>query len=122
MTTQVYSNGTYSWAVKDLWDLAATLEPVEIEVHKVADIDKLLDSHCWSAGSMSIREIMDHSDRVDKADLTYPIIVTPDGCIADGVHRLVKCLWTGIDRILVVYLPAMPPPKESDPCNNSTQT
>jgi disulfide oxidoreductase YuzD len=107
---QTYSDGTHTWDVEDLWRLAALLKPVETAIFLITDIDKLLDSNCWSAGPMSINEIMDHADRVANADLSYPIILTPEGCIADGVHRVVKCIRTGQSRILAVYLPIMPPP------------
>jgi len=108
---QTYTDGVYSWDVPELWKLAALLKPVEVNICLIADVDKLLESHCWSAGPMSINEIMDHADRVAKADLSYPIILTPEGAIADGVHRVVKCIRTGQERILAVYLPVMPPPK-----------
>lgn len=113
MSDQTYSDGTYSWDVADLWRMAALLKPVEVALCLITDVDKLLDSHCWSAGPMTVNEIMEHADRVERADLSYPIILTPDGCIADGVHRVVKCLRTGQTRILAVYLPVMPPPKDA---------
>jgi len=106
----LYSDDQHTWDVVDLWEAASHYTPTEIPLTEVADLDRLLDSHCWSDGPLSVREILEHGDRVRDADLSYPIILTPKGCIADGCHRLVKALRTGQETILAVRLTSMPEP------------
>ena len=110
-SSHTYSDGENTWQVSDLWDAAEGVEPVELPLSDVADIDQLLDSHCWSAGAMTVREILEHGDRVRDADLSYPIILTPDGSIGDGCHRLVKALREGRTTIRAIRLTAMPEPR-----------
>lgn len=105
-----YGDGKHIWAVKDLWEAAKNIEPVEMRLEDIAEFDQILDSHCWSDGPLSVREILGHGDRVARADLNYPIILTPTGCIADGVHRLMRALSERRQTIRVVKLPWMPKP------------
>jgi len=105
-----YSDGEHTWDVVDLWKAASDYAPVEMPLSEIADLDCLLDSHCWADGPLSVREILEHGDRVRDADLSYPIILTPRGCIADGCHRLVKALREGRRTILAVRLDLMPDP------------
>jgi hypothetical protein len=39
--------------------------------------------------------VVDHIKRMDEASMDYPIIMTPDGQILDGYHRILKALYTG---------------------------
>jgi len=110
-TMDTYGDGKNIWAVKDLWEAAKGIEPVMTPLTEIADIDALLDSHCWSAGPMSVREILEHGDRIANADLSYPVIITPTGSIADGCHRLVKALREGREAILAIRLTSMPEPR-----------
>lgn len=43
--------------------------------------------------------------RVETADLTFPILLTPGGGIADGMHRLTKAFLRGEETILTITLP-----------------
>jgi hypothetical protein len=105
-----YSNGRATWRVPDLWDAAKGLAPVLEPLEDVVDMEELLDSHTWSLGSLSVRDIVREADRIANADLSYPIILTPDGCIGDGCHRLIRAWREGQTHILVVRLKAMPLP------------
>lgn len=107
-----YSDGTDTWNVEDLWKATNGLESNPMLLRDIADIDNLLDSHCWSAGPMTVREIIDHAQRIESADLNLPIILTPTGAIADGVHRLVKALLRNQKHLHVIRLLEMPPPME----------
>lgn len=87
MNEHTYSDGYHVWSVKDL-----------------------LASHTWSAGRMTVQEILSHSDRVTQANLNYPILLTPEGYIGDGCHRIIKAWKCGWSHILVVKLEVMPTP------------
>jgi hypothetical protein len=109
MTPHTYSNGHQTWPVATLWEAAKDLTPITAPIAEICDLDDLLDSHTWSDGPLSVREIVDHHERIQDADLSYPIILTPEGWIADGVHRIVKAHLAGITHLPVVRLTQMPP-------------
>jgi len=106
--SHTYSNNRVTWSVSDLWRAAEGLEPVLTPLEDVVDMEELLDSHCWSDGPLTVRDILDHVDRIGGADLDRPIILTPDGCIGDGCHRVVRAWREGRTHVLVVRLTEMP--------------
>jgi hypothetical protein len=53
---------------------------------------------------------MSHMARVHRADLLYPILITKDGWVADGMHRLIKAHLEGEKAIKAVVLETMPEP------------
>lgn len=109
-----FSDGERTWAVRDLWAVASTLQARRVQLADI-EADKLMDSYVWTRDgewtqALSVREILDHARRVEEADLEYPIILTPDGRVADGVHRIVKALRLGRTSIMAVWLTTMPEP------------
>lgn len=105
-----YSDGVSTWNVPDLWRAVEGLEPVQMPLGEIVDIEEFLDSHTWSCGPMSVREIVREADRLAGADLSWPIILTPEGHIADGCHRIMRALRDGVATLPVVRLAVMPPP------------
>ena len=51
--------------------------------------------------------------QVEDADLSYPVILTPDGFLADGFHRSVKAHLMGRKTIMAVRLAKMPRPSRA---------
>jgi hypothetical protein len=108
-----YSNDKFVWKVVDLWKEAEKYVPIRISIDEIINVNEFLNSHCWSDDKLSINEIMENADRVKNANLNYPVILTPDGCIADGCHRIVKALRQNKKTILAIKLAKMPQPFRS---------
>lgn len=51
-----------------------------------------------------------HCRKVNEADLKWPIILFPDGTVADGRHRIIKALMTGQPTIKAVRMTWWPQP------------
>lgn len=114
MTAHTFSDGKRTWRVEDLWAAAKGLTPVWVELADL-EAEKLLDSHVWTRSgdwtkALTVREVLDHARRVADADLDYPIILTPEGRIADGTHRIARALQKGWQSILAIRLRTMPEP------------
>jgi len=57
-----------------------------------------IDTPYWSDGSTetpTVRKVVEHARLILEADLTYPIILGPDGRIMDGMHRVARALMEG---------------------------
>ena len=54
--------------------------------------------------------ILYHIKRIEKADLNYPILLDPDGCIIDGWHRIAKAVLNEDLTIKAKRLQIMPEP------------
>jgi hypothetical protein len=97
------------WYTEGLWQKAEKLTPFEIEVASI----KELDENCWFGSTPpTLREVLLHHERIQKADLDYPIILNHDGSLMDGGHRLCKAVLQGRTRIRAVQFPTMPDPDE----------
>ena len=103
------------WENETLWRAAAQLEPFEIGIEKIPE----LDFDCWFQGDPqpTLRNVAGHFKQMLEADPTYPIILNDDGHLMDGGHRLCKALAEGKTTILAVQFPTMPKPDYTKPAD-----
>ncbi|MDR0737015.1 MAG: hypothetical protein LBF51_09360 [Zoogloeaceae bacterium] len=102
-------DGLWAWDVNKLIQLTANLEPVEIPLGAITE----LDEPYWREheGDMqTCRSIAEHMRLIQVADLSCPIIVCPAGRIMDGMHRVVKAFLEGHSVIRAFRLPVLPKP------------
>ena len=62
------------------------------------------------SGRLTVRQFVIHARRVDEADLAQPILLSAEGKMLDGFHRLAKALKVGL-----THLPAKRFPTDPDP-------
>ena len=100
------------WYAERLWELARELEPFEIAIDDVAEMDQ----NCWfSDREPTVRRVAEHCRRIMKADLSHPIILNADGSLMDGGHRICKALLDDRSVVLAVRFDVMPEPDEIVP-------
>ena len=56
------------------------------------------------------REAVSHFARVQEVDLSYPIILSDDGHVTDGMHRVAKAWHLGLAEVRAVQFPQDPAP------------
>ncbi len=100
--------GRAVWYTEHLWHLARELP---IRMMAVADISEL-DQDCWFGSSHipTCRAVAQHAQRIWDADLSYPIILSANGGLMDGGHRLAKAWLLGLTDIQVVQFVSDPEP------------
>ncbi len=86
-----YSDGKGEWDVHRLWDLTRDLPSVEMDPEAFHEWDE----YSWEK-DLSLGGLTEHIQRVLAADLSYPIIVSAEGHVMDGCHRLVKASLEGV--------------------------
>ena len=66
----------------------------------------------WSGDgeTQTWEELIAHVRLIEAADLAYPIILSADGAVMDGMHRVVKATLSGHTDILAVQFEQDPPP------------
>jgi hypothetical protein len=99
---------TDAWDVDRLIRLAADL-PIE---HVRLDSIWQLDTPHW--GVVTPRDLAQHVQLVHTADLAFPIVLSPDGRVMDGMHRVVKALLERRDTIAAVRFEVLPDPDFRD--------
>lgn len=99
--------GRAFYLTERLWKLTAGLpiEPVPI------DTIKEFDENCWFGDEpVTCRMVAQHAARIQKADLTYPVILSSDGRLMDGGHRISKAWINGLTTINTVRFEVDPEP------------
>lgn len=103
MLEHTYSNGKGEWNVFRLWELAAGL-PV-----KEWDPEAFHEWEDWAWGELNLGSFASHMRRVQDADLSYPVILSAEGNVMDGCHRIVKAWLKGVP-VRAVQFDETPPP------------
>ena len=102
------AQGLCAWNVHRLIELTHGLA---LERVALADIRELDESYWNHEGDqrMTCREVVDHTRLMLECDLGFPIILSSDGRVMDGMHRVCKALLEGrteIEAVRFVYDPA----------------
>lgn len=101
--------GFDAWDVDRLRALSKDFARIDVPLNAIAE----LDEDYWFAGSAehpTCRRIAEHCALIDKADLSYPIILCREGRVMDGMHRVAKALLSGHRTIKAVRFAATPEP------------
>ena len=61
------------------------------------------------------RNIVEHCRRINDADLSFPILLTEDGRVFDGMHRIARCLLEGRTTVPARRFASNPEPDEQTP-------
>lgn len=77
----------------------------------IADIAEF-ERDCWFAGAHepTCRAVAEHARRIQAANLDYPIILSSDGRLMDGGHRIAKAWLLGQTEIAAVRFEVDPAP------------
>ncbi len=99
----------------DAWDvdrLIALSQGLPIERVALDAIDEI-DTTYWFDGSHelpTVRKVVEHTRLISEVDVSYPIILGPDGRVMDGMHRIGRALLDGRAEINAVRFKALPEP------------
>lgn len=99
--------GLLAWDVHRLVELSRHIQPEEIPVSTLQELD---EPYWFEYESPTSRQIIDHMRLVHTASLDYPIILCPEGKLMDGMHRVARAVLEGRSHIRAVRLIEMPEP------------
>jgi hypothetical protein len=96
------------WYTERLWELSHDLP---VRTIAIADIPEF-DQDCWfgPGNPPTCRAVAGHAKRIWEADLAYPIILSANGGLMDGGHRIAKAWLNGSTEIQAVQFPVDPEP------------
>jgi hypothetical protein len=86
--------GFYAWDVDKLVEYSQGLPVIDVDLREIKELDEHFDA--------SYRLLAEHMKLVQEADLQYPIILSKDGKVMDGMHRVIKSLLLGNKTIKAV--------------------
>lgn len=104
--------GLLVWDVHRLVRLAKDLPEERLLLTCVRE----LDENYWDDGElrMSCRQVVDHARLMAEADLSFPVILSSDGRVMDGMHRIGRALLEGRDWVAAVRFVRDPEPDYMD--------
>lgn len=115
------SNGKkLTWEVEKLWVLASELKPFDFSI---ADFDGF-DEDCWFGDRYkpTVNRVLEHCKKISAADYSYPIILSEDNIVMDGIHRICKAHLEGKATIKAVKFSQNPlPDKIEETARDITQ-
>lgn len=112
--TQTYSRNGKTWTVSRLWEQAKKLPVTERLVGELTV--NLYDQVLWydEGRKPTFGDFMIHAYRMNRADLNYPIILSSNGRVMDGCHRLAKAALFGMKTVKVVQFDTDPDPDKDE--------
>ena len=94
--------GLLAWDVLKLIKMTKGFEVVQVAL---SDIRELKEVYWFGLGAPPIMEdIVQHAKQIFEADISYPIILCPEGRVMDGMHRVCKASIDGHKFISAVRL------------------
>jgi hypothetical protein len=100
--------GLYAWNVHHLVELSRDLPHEQVPLSAIRE----LDEPYWNndGARMTCREVVDHARLMLDCDLAFPIILSSDGRVMDGMHRICKALFENRAEIEAVRFVHDPEP------------
>ena len=93
-------NGLLAWDVLKLIEFSKDFEIIQIPLE---EIQELKENYWFDFGELpSCENISRHAKQIYEADLSYPIILCPEGRVMDGMHRVCKAFLTEQKNISAV--------------------
>ena len=100
--------GLLAWNVHRLVALSRDFDREWVGLSEILELDEPF----WSGDGhrMTCRQVADHARLMQDADLAFPVILSSDGRVMDGMHRICKAHLLGKDRIEVARFRHDPEP------------
>ncbi len=101
--------GLQAWDVDRLVALTRDLPRFRIALAAIFELD---EAYWFSGGAReaTCRAVVEHARCIAEADLSFPIILSSDGRVMDGMHRVGKALLNGQADIEAVRFVRDPEP------------
>lgn len=91
-------DGLRAWDVHRLIALAEPLPVEEVPLGAIGELDE--DYWSFDGIPLTCRQVAEHAQLIAEADLAFPILLSSDGRVMDGMHRVAKALIERRDGVL----------------------
>ena len=87
------AEGLDAWDVDRLIDLSASIAAEEVPVTAIWEVDTVY----WfdETQQPTVRKVLEHVRLLEEVDLSYRIILGPDGRVVDGMHPVARAILEG---------------------------
>lgn len=100
--------GLLAWDVDRLVEQTSDFPRHEVPLSAIRELE---EAYWFGGGTQpTCRAVADHARLMLEADLCYPIILSADGRVMDGMHRVAKAYLEGRETIKAVQFEIDPEP------------
>ncbi len=100
-------DGLLAWDVRKLMEQSSDLPVVQVQLEDISEYD---NNHWFSHNAPTVRALVEHLELIDAADLSFPIILSEQGWLMDGMHRVCKAHRLGRTSLPAVQFTSDPAP------------
>jgi hypothetical protein len=105
--SRVTAAGRLVWFTERLWYRARDLPVRQIPIEQIAEFDQ----DCWFGRTPpTCRAVAQHARRIFDADVQYPIILSAEGYLMDGGHRIAEAYLLQMHEVPAVHFVLDPEP------------
>jgi hypothetical protein len=109
--SQQVGSRQFIWDVHRLVDLTKHFPVEHVPLSRIAELD---EAYWFEGGRPTCRAIALHARLIAETDLVYPIILSSEGRVMDGMHRVCKALIENRGTIAAVRFERNPEPDYID--------
>jgi hypothetical protein len=102
-------DGLRAWNVDRLVELSRSFPRERVPLSSISEVEEPYWAN-ENTRQLTCREIVSHARLMLDCDLTFPIILSSDGRVMDGMHRVCKALLNGFSEIEAVRFVQDPAP------------
>ena len=100
------------WKIERLWKIASSLPVKDVMLAGISNLDEVSWFGDTPDESPTCRRVANHAKRIYEAEFDYPVILSSEGWVMDGMHRVCKAYLLGWQTIKAVQFTQNPEPDE----------
>jgi hypothetical protein len=100
------------WYIERIWQIASSLPVKDMLLADISNLDEVSWFGDSPDESPTCRRVADHAKRIYEAEFDYPVILSAEGWVMDGMHRVCKAYLLGWQTVKVVQFTQNPVPDE----------
>lgn len=101
------------WRVERLWGLSIDLPVKTVPLSSISALDEVTWFDTDQDSRPTGRRVADHAKRIYEADLDLPVILSAEGWVMDGMHRVCRAYVLGLETINAVQFVQNPEADET---------
>lgn len=105
--------GLLAWDVDRLVELSAGFTPIDVPLSEIRELDETFWFNHEDLGP-TCRRVALHAKLMNETDLSHPIVLSQNGRVMDGMHRVCRALIEGRETIRAVRFDVDPEPDYVD--------
>lgn len=100
------------WEIERLWKIAGSLPVKDVMLADISNLDEVSWFGDGPDASPTCRRVADHAKRIYEAEFDHPVILSAEGWVMDGMHRVCKAYLLGWRTVRAVQFVQNPEPDQ----------